>query len=644
MFGLNSLDAFIGLTFEEMGKIGNWSPAVTQTFKEETLEVIKTGKAILNREEPPIRHANGEIIYFLTSRVPLFDNQGKVIGIIGISVDIGDLKKMEFGPRIAKEEAEKSNQSKTEFLENMRHDLRTPLTGVISAAELLKNEGNKEIITQYADRIISSSKELLNFLNEILESVNVATGKVPLLKKRFDLKVILEQVINLNQTKAIAQQLDLKFNFDDNIPSYLIGDATRIYRIVLELLGNALKFTHEGMVAVSAKLYKKNARDIVVAIEIADTGIGISEEEQQKLFLRFTRLTPSYEGIYKGSGLGLSIIKQFIDDMQGEIYVSSNGHGLGSKFTCFIPCQESLVDREYDNGAEDSAFTTVSTSVLQANSHVVCEAPKLNSSITHSILLVEDQPMIGEFTKTLLSKLSCTVDIAPKGNIAIELAKKNNYDLIFMDIGLPDISGYEVTNCIRQYEKTKGTSRVPIIALTAHADEKSQQDCLKLGIDSLIIKPLMQEVAINTLNKFIPHKEKITDHDDLAHQHAISPPVAEMHIIDFEAMKKLTNNKPNLMHEMMEMFVASLPIEIESMQKIYQQQDWESLRSIAHTLNGGSCYCGAMRLQNAAKNLEIYINSGEKFDDNLHKLYQNMLHETKAIVNFWQQYDMTQLK
>ncbi len=344
MFGLKSLKEIKGITFEKMGKIGHWPPEITQSFKTDSLEVIRTGVAKLNIEEPPIPHSDGRMIYFLSSRVPLFDDNGFVVGMVGISIDITDRKKVkEF--KIAKEAAELANNAKTAFLENMRHDIRTPLSGIIGFAELLRNERNPDKIGDYATKLVAASTELLDFLNEILESIHIASGEIPLVHRQFNLKHILDSLNNLYQPKAHEKNLALEFHFDEKISPYLIGDPVRIYRIILELLGNALKFTQQGRVNVYAKLAKKNAQNTVIQIEVTDTGPGVLPENQHELFVRFKRFTPSYRGTYQGSGLGLSIVKQFINDLQGEVYYDTK-NTTGAKFVCLIPVKEALLQKE----------------------------------------------------------------------------------------------------------------------------------------------------------------------------------------------------------------------------------------------------------------------------------------------------------
>ena len=496
MFGLKSLSEFKGLTFEEMGKIGKWSLEATQSFKQDTLKVINTGKAKLNIEEPIIPNVDGKLISFLTSRVPLFDHTDSIIAVVGISIDITDRKNMEQALQEAKEKADAANKAKTEFLKSMRHDIRTPLSGIIGFAELLNNETNKERITEFTNGLIQSSKELLKFLNEVLESINVASGEIPLLKKTFSLKDKLTDIIKLYRPKAFEKELNLEFIFDEAIPKYVIGDPVRIYRIILELVGNALKFTQKGHVKIFAKLAKKNDSKLIIKIEVEDTGPGIPEEKKQELFIRFKRLIPSYGGVYKGSGLGLFIAKQFIDDLEGEIYIENNTK-QGAKFICLFPIRSSLIDEyvEEDKLAVDYVIFD----------NIPIKLPKLptsNPTKNCRILIVEDQIQSSIVVKYLLNDFGYTADIAHDGQTAIESFKNNHYGLILMDIGLPDINGYEVTKKIRSLEKVSLKNRVSIVALTAHFSAEEKQHCLDASMGAIFTKPLSKEKMINILETF----------------------------------------------------------------------------------------------------------------------------------------------
>lgn len=322
------------------------SPLLPQALDYTNQEVIKTGKSI-TLEEPAVLQDGTELM-FLSNKTPLYNKKGHIIGMVGISMDISDRKKTEKELVLEKVKAEAANQAKTAFLNNMRHDIRTALAGIIGATDLLKNETDTEKIRKYTQGLNTAALELLQFLNAILESVRIASGDTPLYTEKFNLTEILENVISLHQPLALQKKLDLRLTIDKSIPKYLMGDSGRIYRIILELLANALKFTAEGEVNVIATLVKITKKSVVIKILVKDTGIGIPIDEQSELFAQFNRLTPSYQGIYKGRGLGLYLVKQFIEDLSAEIQVSSIS-GKGSGFVCIIPLKIPLLAEEAVN-------------------------------------------------------------------------------------------------------------------------------------------------------------------------------------------------------------------------------------------------------------------------------------------------------
>ncbi|WP_218813603.1 sensor histidine kinase [Rickettsiella endosymbiont of Dermanyssus gallinae] len=284
-------------------------------------KVIETGREHTEEEIGMDNHI------YLTTRKPFSFKNGCIAGVIGLSSDITETKQAEI--------------LTNEILINMRHDLRTPLEGIMGCAQLLQLGNNPKKQQEHVRSIIASSKALLEFHNKVLEAIQVTTGGIPLIKKKFDLKRQMELVIDLNTALANTKKLALTLNYDEATPLYLIGDPVRIQRIVLELITNALTFTDHGKVTLTVQLFRDTDPESIIKIAVSDTGIGMPLGEQQAIFTRFKRLTPSYQNIYKGAGLGLSIIKQFIDDLGGEIQLDSQP-GQGSTFTCFIPFKNPL--------------------------------------------------------------------------------------------------------------------------------------------------------------------------------------------------------------------------------------------------------------------------------------------------------------
>lgn len=597
-----------------------WSKQESDAYIADDQHVIRSKEAKLNIEES--QTVNGKQIVLLTSKVPLYDDKKEIAGVLGIFTDITERKRREKELQEAKEKtaiAEAANKTKTEFLENMRHDMRTPLTGIVGFADMIKDEVTDPKIKEYADNLTASSYALLDLLNAVLEAINVSSGEVPFLKKKFDLKEKLNSIILLNQAKARQKSLDLQFEYDPAISTYLIGDVTRLHRIALELVTNALNFTNKGHVRLSVRLAKDSEKDVVIKMVVEDTGIGIEPEKQQDIYVQFKRLTPSYEGIYKGFGLGLSIVKQFINDLEGELYVESKV-GVGSTFTAVIKLQKPLLDEPLGSedllptSSRDLAAPTIETTSSQK------EANSIGASSKQSrILVVEDNDIAARVITNLLAGMDCRVDVADKGKLAVHMADENRYDLIFMDIGLPDIDGYEVTKRIRLNELHK--AHVPIIALTAHMDEDNKQHCIGIGMNAVLTKPLGKEKAEDILNSFVPYRKSKLKATAVG---SASETNIELPVFDFERVKAQFGNEKSAL-EMVTLFVSSLPKEVEQLQAAYDKKDWHSVQLLTHRLRGGVSYCGAARLDQACSKLESAIRDGQS--ELWEELYQCLLRE-----------------
>jgi len=618
LFGVKRSE-LAGLTYEQMSKLANWTEGQGESFKQVELEVMRTGVARYNTEEPPIT-VDGRTTYFISSKVPLYNSKKEIIGVVGISTDITERKEAEINLKEAKEKAEIANKTKTEFLENMRHDIRTPLMGIVGFAHLIAEEVKDPKIQEYIENLTASSNALLDLLNEILEAIRVNAGEVPILKKKFDLHKRLSNVVELYRAKAQQKHIQLSFDYDPNISRYLVGDSTRIHRIVLELIANALNFTNKGTVTLRVQLAKDIEREQILKIIVEDTGIGIVPEKSHEIFMQFKRLTPSYEGIYKGAGLGLAIVKQFIDELEGEIYVDST-IDVGTKFTCIIPLKKPLLDEEF--GCEDNIPPVKNSIEFEKTENF--KNVKIVSSTASNILLVEDNVLAIKIVTMMLSGLDCHVDVAENGKAGIELVKKNTYDLIFMDIGLPDMDGYEVTKRIRLHELSKGI-HVPIIALTAHADEENTQRCIAVGMNAVLSKPLTKEKAEDILKAFIPYRKKSKKAANVVVHNKTTP---EMQVLDLAVAKQLANNDENLMYEMLGMLKKSLPQEIKNMEVFYKNENWTEIQKAVHKLKSGAGYCGALRLSDACSKLEAAILKNNK--TSLSDFYQQFVTELHAV-------------
>lgn len=617
--GMSSGQEIIGKTDFDLP----WGSELAKAYRENDLRIMSTG---LEERVEETAFINDKKVVYLSLKTPLRNKQAEVIGVLGISIDVTKQKETEKKLLEAIKNSEAANKAKTRFLENMRHDIRTPITGIIGCANLIKNLKNNSFkVEEYADILITSSEALLNFLTEVLDSIRVSSGDVPLLRKKFDLNATLKKVIKLNQSKALERNLLLKLEHDSAISKYLIGDPSRIHRIALELVTNALKYTEKGHVIVRTKLAKKDHTNLVIKIIVEDTGIGIPANEQQEIFVQFKRLTPSFQGIYQGSGLGLALVKEFLQDLDAEIYVSSEVN-KGSTFTCIIPIKEALLSEEF---GVDTEIEEPYSNVITLSGH-----PRPSSNIktnalvsSNQVLLVEDHPITAKITREVLLDFNYQVDIASDGATALSLLEKTSYNIIFIDLGLPDISGYEITEKIRRNEKNQS---IPIVGLTAHASVEDKRRCLSVGMNAVFIKPLMKEKMENICDIFLhvppsskanKFSEKVQREDNLL--------VLTGEVIDLKLGNQLANGNEDLAKEFLSMLVNSFPEELIKMEAAYKLQAVETVSSILHKLRGGLSYCGVPRLKEACIRLDEYLKSDQK--ELIEKLYQQFLSEFNKV-------------
>lgn len=619
-----------GLSYEDVKILANLTEQQTNAFKSTDIEIMKTGQPKINVEEPPLPgEGTHPVSYYISSRVPLKNKLGQIVGVVGISTNVTEIKNAEENLKQALGKAEVANQAKTEFLENMRHDIRTPLSGIVGFANLLKSVDSVEKAHEYADNMIASSNSLLEFLNEVLDAIKVASGEIPHIRKKFDLKARLLSVINLNQAKAAEKSLQLSFNYSKKTPQYFLGDPVRLQRIFLELINNALNFTHKGKVQTSVELVQKQKQQATIRLTVQDTGIGIPIDKQDEIFTRFKRLTPSFKGIYKGAGLGLSIIKQFVDDLEGEIYVESQPD-KGATFVCVIPLQLALI--QDSSGIHDEPIAlpiTTTTSKQPSTKKSIKSAATVKDK--NNILVVEDDAFMGEVNRTILEKLDCNVDIAVEGKEAIKAIYSKQYDMVFMDIGLPDMDGYEVTKKIRQYEIDK-ERLTPIIALSAHSGADNAQQCIAVGMNAVLTKPLIPEKALDILNTFIPSrtKEKQAANNK---KEDVSNKENEINgeVVNIELVKK--NYDEKLLSTIFGSVLKNFPDEQKNLIAAYDSKDWNLLRQRAHKIRGTAAYCRAERTQAICGKLDEYLVDNQDVDV-INKLYTEALKEIEAFYKY----------
>jgi PAS domain S-box-containing protein len=453
----------------------------TNNYQEMELEVIQSGLPLYNIEETITK--NKRKIWLTTNLAPYRDNEGEIIGLVGISWDITFRKNYENELQDAKEQAEEGTRAKSEFLANMSHEIRTPMNGIIGMAEILKqaNLGDQE--QENLDILISSTRSLLSLVNDILDISKIEAGKVELEIEDFKIRNILKDIENITYIKAEEKALDYKTFINPKVPEFLKGDPSRLKQIILNLVNNAVKFTQKGQVHIYIDIDEENDKGIKLLVRVNDTGIGISEEGKKNLFKLFSQVDTSTTKNYGGTGLGLSIAKRLVMLMGGEIGMESKqDHGSTFWFTAWM-------DRS------DQADKIPESPPKKVQEVKIDEQKKL------SILLAEDNEINQKIIQYSLNNAGFNVDIAQNGQEAIDMYHKNNYDLVLMDVQMPVLDGYEATAHIREMEATVlNGSRIPIVALTANAMKGDREKCLDAGMDEYLSKPFTPDDLIGIIH------------------------------------------------------------------------------------------------------------------------------------------------
>ncbi len=452
----------------------------------------------------------------------------------------------------AKREAEQSVKSKDQFLTNMSHEIRTPMNAILGFTQLILQTNLNENQAEFANSVKVAAENLLAIINDILDFSKIESGVIKVENTQSNIKQIFKNVFDLLKLSAEEKQIGFSYELDPRIPNAVLLDGLRLNQILINLVGNAIKFTEQGKVVFKAEAIKIENSLFEIKFTVKDSGIGIEKEKQNEIFERFNQVNNEINRKYEGTGLGLSISKNLIELMGGKLKIESEMN-VGSEFSFSLHALKCEEDDNLENIGEQSIK---------------------NFSRNVKILLIEDNILNQRLAKNVLNTFGFHVTIADDGLEGIKILKQSEFDLILMDIQMPELDGYQTTTIIRKELKL----RIPIIAMTAHSIVGEKEKCMRVGMNEFISKPFNQNDLYNKISKFIKPEdkpielvEKVIEKDGLED-------------IDLTYLYELSNGEKSFEKEMISLFIHQVPKEILLLRQAIESGEYNKVAEISHKM------------------------------------------------------------
>ncbi len=574
----------------------------SQRAREVYQEVFAKGSVI---DSPlTLRHKKGKLTDVLFNGSVYKDDKGNVLGVVIVARDVTEQKRIvresnsakvfaELATAIAEEakvRAENATQiaqnavkSKQQFLSNMSHEIRTPMNAIIGFTKVLLRTDLTEKQQEYLNAIELSGNSLIVLINDILDLAKVDAGKMTFEQTPFNIASSISAMLHLFEPKIQEKNLILVKEYDSKIPKMLIGDSVRLHQIILNLVSNAVKFTSRGKIKVSVKLVSEDNEKVVIEFSVKDTGIGMESTKIETIFENFQQATSDTSRIYGGTGLGLAIVKQLVESQQGSVSVESKINE-GSTFSFILSFLKTNAEFE------------IETETIEPNTKV----GKLK------ILVVEDIALNQLLMKTLLEDFGFDMDIASNGKIAIEKLQTTPYDLILMDLQMPEMNGFEATEFIRK----EMNSKIPIMALTADVTTADLAKCKAVGMNDYIAKPVDDRLLYSKIIKLV--KKYSYNRGNKIKETSL---LTTIKYCNLDYLIERTKSNPKLLTEMIALYLEQTPVLVKAMKKGLEQKDWVSVHAVAHKMIPSFSIMGMHKdYENMARKIQEYSGANKQID------------------------------
>ncbi len=479
-------------------------------------------------------------------------------------------------------------QIKDQFLANMSHELRTPLHSIYSLSNLLDETSLSDEQSNYVENILNATSILMRMVEDMLDLNKIEKGQIRFQRKIFNPRIIVNSLAKMFREKTKEKKLNFSLQYDPSVPEFVLGDPFRLKQILMHLLENAVKYTPKGDIGLNCKLVGKNPENYIFEFVITDTGIGIARENLALIQEKFQQEQIDDKRIYKGQGLGLSIVKQLIELQQGEFIISSR-EGEGTQVQFLIPYQFPLSEKA--DGAPNG-------------NHI--ESEKVD---TMKVLIAEDVDINQLVIKKHMQKFGFSADFAENGKVAIEKLRTSSYDIVLMDMQMPVMDGYEAIRIIRK-DFPDPVKNIPIISITASVMGEAPLKCLEAGANDYVPKPYDIKELRNKMEQWVSPGNNKKNTPDMKEEEK-----KKESLIDLDYLEQLSEGDDDFTISMLSYFLDNTPGVINDMKEFYKDKDWKSLRNVAHKFKPQLTFMGIKSVFNEVETIEQNSANETRTDD-----------------------------